>query len=90
MTHRSVIKSMHFYAIKLHDRMHRHRDRPSVMARGRWSTETSVKRYGKMGKVQQLLVKMPADALDYCERSARTLEAVLLGGMRAEAAPFRP
>ncbi|CAE7362076.1 prfA [Symbiodinium pilosum] len=55
------------------------REYAAVKDRGRWRTDSSVRRYGKVGKVQTLLNKMPRWALDYCRRAEASMEAVLSG-----------
>ena len=56
-----------------------HRDHNGVKARGRWKTDSSVRRYAKFGKVQELMKKMPPWALQYCTRSMHKMEAVVMG-----------
>ena len=71
-----------------HDLMHKLRERGAVKARGRWVTEASLVRYGKQGKVQALLAKLPPQGLAYCERAARSLEKTFQYGIVPEAPPF--
>lgn len=56
-----------------------HRDHHGVKARGRWRTDSSVRRYAKFGKVQELMNKMAPWALQYCKRSQSKMEAVIMG-----------
>ena len=69
-----------------HDLNARTRARDAVKARGRWRTECSLRRYGKIGKVQALLRNLPAEALRYCEASTRVLDEVIAG----RRCPLRP
>ena len=55
------------------------RDHPGVKQRGRWATDQSVRRYTKVGKVQQLLNRLPNGALEYCQWCHRNLEKVMRG-----------
>ena len=57
----------------------KNREYAAVKDRGRWRTDTSVRRYGKVGKIQTLLNKLPKWALDYCRRSEMTMGAVPSG-----------
>jgi integrase len=55
----------------------------AVKARGRWATDQSVRRYGKVGKLQKLLSQLSPSNLGYCQWSLRNMEAVLRGTMSA-------
>eukprot|EP00438_Fugacium_kawagutii_P033140 Skav227543 [mRNA] locus=scaffold2241:169914:174596:- [translate_table: standard] len=55
------------------------RDHAMVKARGRWFTDQSVRRYAKLGKVQQLLSQLSPSALEYCRWSQANLERVFKG-----------
>eukprot|EP00959_Pyramimonas_sp_CCMP1952_P233565 4881320-Pyramimonas_sp.AAC.1 len=48
-----------------HDLVGKRRDRATVMARGRWQTESSFRRYTKIGKVQNMLAMLVPHALDH-------------------------
>ena len=56
-----------------------HRDHAGVKDRGRWRTDSSVRRYAKTGKIQSLLQQLPEWSLSYCRRSMVKMEAVLKG-----------
>lgn len=60
------------------------RDYPGVKQRGRWATDQSVRRYTKVGKVQQLLNRLPNGALEYCQWCHRNLEKVLRGQVQVK------
>ncbi|CAE7387391.1 LYPLA1 [Symbiodinium microadriaticum] len=45
------------------------RDHVGVRERGRWRTDTSVRRYAKTGKLQKLLQELEKPNLEYCRRS---------------------
>lgn len=47
------------------------RDHNGVKDRGRWQTDTSVKRYAKAGKIQKLLSRMPKWSIQYCKQSVQ-------------------
>ena len=55
------------------------RDYQGVKDRGRWMTDSSVRRYAKVGKLQSLLNRMPAWALEYCRRSLQKMPEVMRG-----------
>ena len=57
----------------------RFRDHNAVKSRGRWKTDQSVRRYTKIGKIQQLLSKLGPDQLSFCKRSAALLPKVFSG-----------
>lgn len=57
----------------------KHRDHHGVKARGRWATDQSVRRYTKVGKVQQLLNQLPSGGVEYCQWCHRNMEKVLRG-----------
>ena len=56
-------------------------DHTAVKARGRWSTDTSLRRYTKVGKVQRMMLmnQVSPGALEYCRWSARNLSKVFQG-----------
>ena len=54
-------------------------DHPQVKARGRWKTDQSVRRYAKIGRIQQLLNKLTEPNLQYCLWSEKNLEKVMRG-----------
>ena len=59
----------------------RSRDYGGVKQRGRWSTDKSVRRYTKVGRVQQLLNQLSPEMLEYCRWSLRNMEGVMTGQM---------
>ena len=61
------------------DLMSKMRDRSAVKDRGRWWTDASVKRYAKVGKIQQVLRKLSKAELDFCLRSVQLLPEVMAG-----------
>ena len=62
-----------------HDLLFAIRDRESVKARGRWQTETSLRRYGKVGKVQKRLEDIPSTVIDFAHKCEPWLRSVALG-----------
>ena len=56
------------------------RDHAAVKARGRWKTDQSVRRYAKVGKVQELLNKMSPVQLAFCKMAQQKLRKVFNGG----------
>jgi integrase len=57
----------------------RSRDHQGVKFRGRWNTDVSVRRYTKVGKVQQLMNLLSPKSMAYCHWSVRNLEKVFQG-----------
>ena len=62
-----------------HDLIHHHREFANVMTRGRWVTETSVRRYAKQGRVQRLLAGLPLASRAFRETSIQKIEDVVQG-----------
>ena len=69
-----------------HDLMGKYRARGDIQVRGRWHTETSLKRYTKTGKVQQMVKDLAPAALAFANRSLGAL-ANVLGGRAAALTP---
>jgi integrase len=61
------------------------RDYAMVKSRGRWFTDQSVRRYAKLGKVQQMLNQLSPGNLEYCRWSLANLERVFKGMAPARA-----
>ncbi|CAJ1381791.1 unnamed protein product [Effrenium voratum] len=59
------------------------RDHNAVKSRGRWKTDQSIRRYAKIGRVQQLLTKLTQHSLQFCLWSERNLEKVFAGAVPA-------
>ena len=55
------------------------RDHSGVKMRGRWKTDQSVRRYAKIGRVQQLLTKLSPSVLQYCQWAETNMERAFLG-----------
>ncbi len=55
------------------------RDCPSVKARGRWMTDQSVRRYTKVGKLQDLMTRLSPASLECCRWCQRNMEKVIRG-----------
>ncbi len=55
------------------------RDRESVRKRGRWHTYTSLRRYEKSGRLQQVLQTTPPAVLPYCQMVEKRILELLLG-----------
>ena len=55
------------------------REYSAVKSRGRWKTNSSIRRYGKIGKVQQLLNKISASQIAYCKWADKNLEKYFKG-----------
>ena len=70
-----------------HDLAANLRTRAEVMARGRWQTEASVRRYAKIGKIQALLADLGDDGHDYCALAIKNMERVLNQGGVARRPP---
>ena len=57
-----------------------------IQARGRWRTQSSVRRYAKPAQFQRLLNSMPEAKLDYARKSYEALGQLV----RHELAPWPP
>ena len=71
-----------------HDLNAKARTRDEVMARGRWRTDQTVRRYTKIGKVQALLGRMPKESLEFCRASRVMLDTVVAGRRLPLPPPF--
>ncbi|CAJ1362253.1 unnamed protein product [Effrenium voratum] len=54
-----------------------------VKERGRWRTDTSVRRYAKVGKIQALLNRLAPWAIQFCKRAEAKMEEVITGKLAA-------
>eukprot|EP00435_Cladocopium_sp_Y103_P017954 s440_g4.t1 len=81
------VKSLHPYQTRhggaSEDLNTQERDHMTVKSRGRWQTDQSVRRYGKVGKVQKLLVQLSPANLEFCQWSSRNMEQILKGTVAA-------
>ena len=55
-----------------------------VKARARWKSDQSVRRYAKVGRMQQLLSKMPEVSKRFCQWSELNIEKVFRGKIAAK------
>lgn len=55
----------------------------SVKVRGRWHTDQSVRRYGKVGKVQKLMAELSPEHMAFCQWSLKNIQKVLQGSIPA-------
>lgn len=60
------------------------REYAAVKCRGRWCTDHSVRRYGKVGKIQKLLNQLSCGDLEFCRWSVNNLEKVFRGSLAAK------
>ena len=70
-----------------HDLLSHRRDLLQIMARGRWSSTSSLKRYAKSGKVQKLLNDLEEETLAYAKWCAKHLEMIMRGEIDSVASP---
>ena len=61
------------------DSLSRSRTPEEVMARGRWTTLKSVKRYAKGGALQKMLSRLPREVRHFCQEAEANLEDLLTG-----------
>ena len=61
----------------------RRRDFNAVRERGRWRTDSSVRRYAKTGKIQKMLQDMKSTHLEFCKWASKNLERVMTGRIAA-------
>lgn len=55
------------------------REYSSVKARGRWMSDSSVRRYTKVGKIQQMLAKLSSGHVEFCRWSLQNMNKVMSG-----------
>jgi hypothetical protein len=66
------------------------RDLEEVRKRGQWRTYSSLRRYEKSGRLQQVLQTTPARVLQYCQGMEDRLLQILLGPASSVPPPPRP
>ena len=71
-----------------HDLMHRLRTVDEAKRRGRWRTDTSLRRYGKETRILSELRKVDARVLAFGELVAHHLADLLAGRMAPLPVPF--
>lgn len=81
------LKGLHPYQLRhggaADDLNSKERDHQGVKARGRWQTDQSVRRYTKVGKIQQILNQLSRPNMEFCHWSHRNLEKVFHGLLAA-------
>ena len=55
------------------------RDHNSIKSRGRWRTDPSVRRYAKVGRVQELLNQISPRDIQFCTNAEKRVQRVFLG-----------
>ena len=55
------------------------RDHLAVKVRGRWHTDQSVRRYGKVRKIQKMMTDLSPERMAFCQWSLRNIERALKG-----------
>ena len=77
------LKNIHPYQLRhggaTEDLCSKFRDHNSVKSRGRWRTDNSVRRYAKIGKVQQLLNLLGPQQLTFCKWADKSLSKCFQG-----------
>ena len=61
------------------DRLERRRSPQEILARGRWQSERSLRRYAKSGRVQTLLSKLAPHVCAFTKIALRDLELIVTG-----------
>ena len=61
------------------DLLTKSRELSDIMARGRWLSGASVRRYAKAGQVQKLLHALPRHAKLFCEWADENLQGIIEG-----------
>eukprot|EP00438_Fugacium_kawagutii_P034413 Skav227976 [mRNA] locus=C8995002:29:1300:+ [translate_table: standard] len=81
------VENLHPYQLRhggaTEDLTSKKRDFAGVKSRGRWKTDQSVRRYAKIGRVQQLLAKLPDSSKRFCHWSSNSLHKVFQGNCAA-------
>ncbi|CAE7354645.1 unnamed protein product [Symbiodinium sp. CCMP2592] len=82
------LKHLHPYQLRhggaSEDLNSRLRDHIAVRERGRWKTDSSLRRYAKTGKLQKLLGDLKESHLEFCQQSVRRMPKVLDGTLPAQ------
>lgn len=77
------VKGLHPYQLRhggaTEDLTAKHRDFAGVKSRGRWRTDQSVRRYAKIGRVQQLLQKISPRDIKFCQWAEKNVKKVWQG-----------
>eukprot|EP00434_Breviolum_minutum_P018993 symbB.v1.2.016746.t1/scaffold1277.1/size127245/10 len=72
------VKGLHPYQLRhggaTEDLTAKHRDFAGVKSRGRWRTDQSVRRYAKIGRVQQLLQKISPRDIKFCQWAEKNVK----------------
>ncbi|CAE7252533.1 AMY1.1 [Symbiodinium necroappetens] len=82
------LKHLHPYQLRhggaSEDLNSRIRDHVAVRERGRWKTDSSLRRYAKTGKLQKMLGELKVSHLEFCQQSVRRMPKVLDGTLPAQ------
>ena len=62
-----------------HDALTNRRSLAEIKKKGRWRTDSSVRRYEKAAVAMKQLSKLPTEVVDYGVRAERTLSQLFLG-----------
>lgn len=77
------LASLHPYQLRhggaTEDLASKRRDFQGVKARGRWKTDQSVRRYAKIGRIQQLLAQMTSSDKSFCKWSEMNMRRMMSG-----------
>jgi hypothetical protein len=61
------------------DRLERRRSPQEILARGRWQSERSLRRYAKSGRLQTMLTKLAPHVRAFTKVALRDLELIVTG-----------
>lgn len=60
------------------------RDHLAIRERGRWKTDSSLRRYAKVGKIQKMLRDLDVHKLEFCKRAVMDMPRVMRGVLPAK------
>ena len=60
------------------------RDHLAIRERGRWKTDSSLRRYAKVGKIQKMLRDLDVHKLEFCKRAVMDMPRVMRGVIPAK------
>ena len=66
-----------------HDLLHSRREFQVIKQRGRWATDTSIRRYAKQGRVQRLVGSIEKRESHFCDQATMRIGPIRSGNVTA-------
>ena len=88
MSHLGIVRYMLRHAAASHDLLTQKRDRSGVKDRGRWTTDSSLRRYGKPARALRAAHSLPAGVLEYGQKIRNLLPKIFLEGFAVPRPPM--